>query len=162
MTHPSVPPSPREGEGDSAAGGAGRGVRRYGNMALANAKTMRRELTDAEAKLWRLLRAKRLEDFKFRRQQPIGMFIADFVCQSQRLIVEADGSQHAESETDAHRTAWLADRGYRVLRFWNADILLRPDDVMATLYAALCQPLSPLACGESPSPSRGEGRSFAP
>jgi very-short-patch-repair endonuclease len=133
----------------------------YTTNTLHHAKSMRSEMTEAEAKLWRLLRAKRLESFKFRRQQPIGPFIADFVCQSQRLIVEADGSQHADNAADAMRTAWLNERGYCVLRFWNADILQRSADVMATIYAALLQPLSPLAVGESPSPSRGEGKDIA-
>ncbi|OYU15819.1 MAG: hypothetical protein CFE37_03345 [Alphaproteobacteria bacterium PA4] len=151
-------PSPLEGEGDSTPlRRAGRGGS-YPPVTLDRAKSMRSAMTEAETRLWHLLRAKRLERFKFRRQQPIGPFIADFVCQAQRLIVEADGSQHAESTADADRTAWLTGRGYRVLRFWNADILDRPDDVMATIYAARVEPLSPLAFGESPSPSRGEGK----
>ena len=109
----------------------------YNALTLGRAKALRRELTDAERALWKLLRAKRLADFKFRRQQPIGTYIADFVCQSSRLIVEADGSQHLDSAHDQRRTAWLEGQGYRVLRFWNNDILARPSSVIDTVYAAL-------------------------
>ena len=127
-------------------------------MNLARAKAMRSEMTDAEAKLWRLLRAKRFVGFKFRRQQPIGPFIADFVCQAARLIIEADGSQHAESESDARRTAWLEARGYRVLRFWNGDILTKSDDIAAVIHAALHDPSprSPAASRPLPQGEREE------
>ena len=141
MTLPAAPPSPLEGEGDSRPlARAGRGVPSYTPLALGRAKALRREMTEAETKLWRILRAKRLDAFKFRRQQPIGPFIADFVCQAASLIVEADGSQHADSEADARRTAWLEERGYNVLRFWNGDILKHPDDIAAHIYAALVNP----------------------
>ncbi len=135
-------PSPLEGEGDSRPlARAGRGVSPgYTAETLGNAKLMRGDMTEAEARLWRILRAKRLEAFKFRRQQPIGPFIADFVCQAASLIIEADGSQHAESEADERRTAWLESRGYRILRFWNTEILTRSHDIAATIYAALIDP----------------------
>ena len=119
---------------------------------------MRGAMTEAEGRLWKLLRAKRLAEFKFRRQQPIGPFIADFVCMAQRLIVEADGAQHVESESDISRTAYLEALGYRVLRFWNGDILLRPDDVAMTIFASLTDPSprSPLASRPLPQGEREE------
>ena len=126
----------------------------------SNAKTMRTEPTEAETKLWGLLRAKRLENFKFRRQFPIGSIIADFACPAARLIVEADGSQHAENEYDDRRTKWLEAQGWQVMRFWNAEILTNSDGVMRTIYAALTSPLPPTAKTRRapPSPARGEGK----
>jgi very-short-patch-repair endonuclease len=115
-------------------------------------------MTDAEKKLWQMLRAKRLEDFKFRRQQPIGPFIVDFVCQSEQLVIEADGSQHADSPDDVRRTEWLEARGYRVLRFWNGDVLRRPDDVVMTIYRTLTAPSPRSPSASRPSLSRGEGK----
>ena len=98
------------------------------------AKRMRREPTDAERKLWLILRARRFNGFKFRRQVPLGAYIADFVCFDRRLIVEADGSQHAENARDHIRDAWFVAQGFRVRRFWNADILARPSEVADTLW----------------------------
>jgi very-short-patch-repair endonuclease len=97
-----------------------------------NAKAMRSEMTDAELKLWNALRAHRLMGLKFRRQVPIGPYIVDFACPSKRLIVEADGSQHADNMAyDLERTAFLKQSGWTVLRFWN-------DDAMKTIDA-VCQ-----------------------
>ena len=123
------------------------------------AKAMRHEMTDAEAALWRMLRAKRLEAFKFRRQLPVGSFIADFACPAVRLIIEADGSQHAGNSADDRRTAWLTAQGWRILRFWNAEIMTSPDDVARVIYDALTTPLPPTAKARRapPSPARGEG-----
>ena len=91
---------------------------------------MRHEPTEAEAKLWWLLRDRRLANFKFRRQLPIGSYIVDFVCLPAKLIVEADGSQHAESPYDTTRDAYLRAQGFRILHIWNHDILARPDAVL--------------------------------
>jgi very-short-patch-repair endonuclease len=118
-------------------------------------------MTDAERKLWSALRNRQLEDAKFRRQQPIGPFIADFVCQEHRLIVEADGGQHFESASDDRRTAFLESKGYRVLRFWNHEILSNLDGVAQVIAAALSTPHPARALRESPSPSGGEGFSGA-
>ena len=100
---------------------------------------MRREPTEAERKLWMLLRDRRFVGFKFRRQVPIGPYIADFVCYQAKLIVEADGSQDVESNSDLVRDAELVRRGFRLLRLWNNDILARPaqvaDIVWSTLHA---------------------------
>ena len=115
----------------------------YTGETLAKAQRLRRELTDAERKLWNVLRNRQLDGAKFRRQQPIGPFIADFVCQERRLIIEADGGQHAESTSDAKRSAFLESKGYRVLRFWNNDILMNLDGVAQVIATALSTPHPP-------------------
>jgi 2-isopropylmalate synthase len=103
---------------------------------LARSRALRRSMTVAEAKLWQILRSRRLQNLKFRRQVPIGVYIVDFVCLSAGLVVEADGSHHSESAYDARRDAYLQAQGYRVLRFWNADILVRTKEVTDTICAA--------------------------
>jgi very-short-patch-repair endonuclease len=98
----------------------------------AHARAMRRNMTDAELKLWQELRAHRLMGLSFRRQYPIGHYIVDFACPSKRLIVELDGSQHSEDaamEYDRQRTRALAADGWTVLRFFNHDILKDIDGV---------------------------------
>ena len=129
----------------------------YTGETLAKAQRLRRETTDAERKLWSVLRNRDLEGAKFRRQQPIGPFIADFVCQEHRLIIEADGGQHTDSLVDGRRTAFLKGKGYRVLRFWNNDILNNLDGVTEVIANALSTPHPAQAAPESPSPSGGEG-----
>ena len=129
----------------------------YDKPTLKKAKALRRAMTDAEQALWSILRNRQLNGAKFRRQQPIGPFIADFVCQEHRLIIEADGGQHANSPADDRRTAFLEDKGYRVLRFWNTDILSNRDGVAEAVAAALSPPHPAQPAAESPSPSRGEG-----
>jgi very-short-patch-repair endonuclease len=105
---------------------------------LLHAKRMRQSATDAETKLWRNLRAGRLAGYKFRRQQPIGRYIVDFVCFEQRLVIEVDGGQHLEAQlSDALRTEWLESEGFRVLRFWNDDVLLRADLVLTEILRML-------------------------
>ena len=89
----------------------------------SRARTMRGAPTDAELRLWRLLRDRRLSGFKFRRQVPVGPYIVDFLCVGAKLIVEADGSQHAESLRDTIRDAYLESQGWKVLRFWNNEVL---------------------------------------
>src|SRR5262249_47224683 len=95
-------------------------------------RDLRSAQTDAEALLWRHLRSRQLGGHKFVRQEPIGRYICDLVCREKHLIVEADGGQHAESAADAARDQWLIARGYRVLRFWNNDILENIDGVLET------------------------------
>ncbi|MGP2491881.1 endonuclease domain-containing protein [Mesorhizobium sp. PUT5] len=99
------------------------------------ARTMRKEATEAEDKLWQELRGRRLDRIKFRRQAPIGNYIADFVCLEARLIVEIDGSQHAGSDYDRRRDMALNECGFRVLRFWNDDVLRDLDSVCDTIIA---------------------------
>ena len=147
-------PSPLAGEGDSPQGERGEG----GTALRHYARAMRREPTEAERKLWVLLRDRCFSTFKFRRQVPIGPFIADFLCYQARLIIEADGSQHIESTTDDRRLDWLEGQGFRVLRFWNSEITSQSRDVMERVYLALTYPLTPLGYAESPSPARGEGK----
>lgn len=149
-------PSPPEGEGGTRSAKPSGRVRGYSKQTLKCAKRLRRELTDAEKKLWRLLRSRQLNGAKFRRQQPIGEFIVDFVSFEARLIVEADGGQHAQRRTDQRRTAFLGSVGYRVLRFWNTDILGNPDGVLHAVATALETPHPPAAVQRvPPSPSRG-------
>ncbi len=125
-------PSPLAGEGGALAPGEGAAT-----STLAFAKKLRREMTDAETKLWQELRAKRFENYKFKRQQPIGKYIADFVCLKYRLIVEVDGSQHDDSQHDKTRDAWLSSQDFRILRFWNNGVLKDMDGVLLSILAAL-------------------------
>ena len=115
------------------------------------ARRLRRSMTDAEHLLWRHLRAHRLGGHKFRRQQPLGPYVLDFVHFGARLIVEVDGGQHNDSRHDALRDAWLKGQGFRVLRFWNNEILLSTEQVLAVIFEAVASP-SP-----QPSPIKGEG-----
>jgi very-short-patch-repair endonuclease len=103
------------------------------------AKKMRREPTDAEARMWRLLRDRRLAQFKFRRQVPFQNFILDFVCFEKRLVVEIDGSQHADSEHDTAREAVLLAQGFRIARYWNNDVLQRYASVLEDVLAKLSE-----------------------
>jgi very-short-patch-repair endonuclease len=126
------------------------------------ARYMRKAPTQAETALWRILRNRRFSGYKFRRQVPIGDYIADFVCFAARLIVEADGSQHAESIGDSRRDAWFEAQGFRIRRFWNADILHRREEVAETLWHDLTCPSSVPAEAGTPSPARGEGGRAGP
>ncbi len=101
------------------------------------ARKMRREPTDAEAAMWRLLRDRRLLNYKFRRQAPFQNFIPDFVCFDQSLVIEIDGSQHASSERDSARDRLLATEGFKVVRYWNNDVLQRPSSVLEDILAKL-------------------------
>jgi very-short-patch-repair endonuclease len=105
---------------------------------IANARRLRQEKTDAERKLWSIVRNRKLEGFKFRRQVPIDRYFADFVCMEARLVIELDGGQHSEQvEYDAARTAVLEACGYQVLRFWNSQVLLQPDGVARSILHEL-------------------------
>jgi very-short-patch-repair endonuclease len=105
----------------------------------ANAKRMRRSMTDAERRLWYTLRAGRLRGLAFRRQVPIAGFIVDFACHRKRLVIEVDGATHstdAERRRDAIRTAALEAEGYRIVRFWNDDIYRNLPGVVDRVIAA--------------------------
>ena len=106
---------------------------------LVKARRLRRELTDAERKLWFELRDRRLHGFKFVRQEPIGPYYVDFIYRDRKLVVEADGGQHAESNHDAVRDRFLRDEGYRILRFWNTDVLQNRKGVLLTILDELGQ-----------------------
>ncbi|HEY4343897.1 MAG TPA: endonuclease domain-containing protein [Parvibaculum sp.] len=109
-------------------------------MANERARALRRDQTDAERKLWSILRRNTL-GHSFRRQHPIGKFIVDFICLDQKLIIEADGGQHDEEQAayDAARTAWLEERGYKVLRFWNNEILGNIEGVAEVIQLKLAE-----------------------
>jgi very-short-patch-repair endonuclease len=98
---------------------------------------MRREPTDAEAAMWRLLRDRRLSAFKFRRQVPFKNYILDFVCFEKRLVIEIDGSQHLDSQTDLARAAALASEEFETARYWNNDVLQQPVAVLEDILAKL-------------------------
>jgi very-short-patch-repair endonuclease len=137
-------------------GGERVGVR--GLHRVGNARRLRRDLTDAERKLWYQLRDRRLAGLKFKRQVPIGRFVADFACLEHHLIIEVDGGQHALAEReDAGRTAVLESMGFVVLRFWNNDVLTNiagvADAILAQLHLDGPEPPHP-----SPLPSGERGR----
>ena len=114
-------------------------------MRNPRAKQLRRDMTDAERRLWSVLRDRRLANYKFRRQRPVGRFILDFACLEHRVAIEVDGGQHADSGRDQRRTAWLEAQGWRVLRFWNNDVLANPEGIADTILREI---------GSEPSPSR--------
>jgi len=115
-------------------------MRRHQKRQLA--RRLRRTMTDAERRLWSHLRNRTLCGYKFRRQAPIGPYVADFACMERRLIVEVDGGQHSACVADALRTMALQAEGYRVLRFWNNDVLLQTPAVLEQILAALDGPSS--------------------
>ncbi len=102
------------------------------------ARQLRHRSTDAERLLWRHLRSRRFAGFKFRRQEPVGAYIPDFVCYERRLIVELDGGQHADARAyDGRRDAWLADQGFRILRFPDNYVLTNLGGTLETIWLAL-------------------------
>ncbi|MES2405319.1 MAG: DUF559 domain-containing protein [Pseudomonadota bacterium] len=117
------------------------------------ARHLRRDMTDAEHRLWHHLRRRQLRGFRFRRQFPIGPYIADFACLEAKLIVEVDGSQHFDAAGDVARTQRLHEHGYQVLRFWNDDVLIRTHQVLATIHDAL----GPAGPHPDLPPQAGEG-----
>jgi very-short-patch-repair endonuclease len=122
--------------------------------AHVRARALRRDMTDAERRLWQILRLRQMSGHKFRRQVPLGRYIADFVYHLARLVVEIDGGQHDPSSLrEAERTAFLQNEGYRVLRFWNNEILQNLDGVHDLIAGELCSTPPP-----KPSPIKGEGR----
>ena len=149
-------PSPLAGEGGvrrCRAPGEG-GTAHFSR--LSKARQLRHNMTDAEQGLWRILRNRQFAGVKFRRLVSIGPYIADFVCYDARLVIEADGGQHNESKADNLRDAWFAANGFRVLRFWNNEILKNAEGVAAAIAMALRAeaPLTRPLCGH-PLP-RGE------
>ncbi|HEU5019263.1 MAG TPA: DUF559 domain-containing protein [Pseudolabrys sp.] len=127
-------------------------------MKRALAKRLRTNMTDAERRLWYRLRAHRFGGLKFKREVPIGPYVVDFICFDQKLIIEVDGGQHVESEVDNKRDAWLASEGYRVLRFWNRDVLKRTTSVLEEIarFATQAIPL-PARCARHPLPQGERG-----
>ncbi len=99
---------------------------------VKRARALRKASTDAEALLWSHLRNRQFRNLKFRRQVPLGCYIVDFYCHELRLLIEVDGGQHSE-EVDRTRTQWLESEGYRMVRFWNHEVLENIDGVLAEL-----------------------------
>jgi very-short-patch-repair endonuclease len=124
----------------------------------ARTRRLRRNLTDAEFKIWNRLRSRAIEGCKFVRQEPIGRYVVDFVCRERRLIVEIDGGQHADNKRDQARDRWMRDHNYRILRFWNNDVLSNTAGVLETIANALHGevPPHPTAFGGRPLPASGE------
>src|ERR1019366_8102826 len=120
--------------------------------ALDRARCLRRDITEAEKILWAILRDDGFAGFSFRRQVPIGPYIADFVCQKAKLIVEVDGGQHGPSSAlEIARTTFLNGQGYRVLRFWNNEVMSNLEGVHSVITGALHVVSPP----PNPPPSRG-------
>ena len=177
MTAITIFPSPLAGEGGpkgrvwgSAASAAHKTLadaQARSKLLIQRARYMRANPTDAERKLWHLLRDRRLDHLKWRRQFIVDdRYIVDFACLSHRLIIEADGSQHADSREDARRDDWLKLEGFTVLRFWNSDVLTNIDGIADAIMAAAqsfgaqtrATPHPPTAARRAPpSPARGEG-----
>ncbi|MFZ5738550.1 MULTISPECIES: endonuclease domain-containing protein [Rhodopseudomonas] len=122
---------------------------------IERARSLRQNPTDAERKLWQRLRRSAFSEVHFRRQATIGPYYADFACHALRLVIELDGGQHAESAADVVRTSYLHAAGYRVLRFWNNDVLNNIDGVMQTIVDAVRA--APPTPDPSPPQERGEG-----
>jgi very-short-patch-repair endonuclease len=101
------------------------------------AKTMRADTTVAENLLWQAVRNRQLEGFKFKRQVPLDGYILDFVCFEARLIVEVDGSQHADNTRDLVRDAFFRGQGFRILRFWNDEVVQNLDAVCLAILTEL-------------------------
>ena len=152
-----------------ARGGEGLGVggaevpqdTRKPDRRVARARSLRHAMTDAEKKLWWHLRRLPLENGHFRRQATIGRYFADFASHQHKLVIEIDGSQHSEptrSAADAERTAYLNAHGYRVLRFWNNEVLNQIDGVMSAIYEALHSPADSAPPTPDPSPPRARAR----
>lgn len=126
---------------------------------LDNAKSLRRNLTDAEQKLWYNLRAHRFMGLKFKRQKPVGCYVVDFVCIEKKLVIELDGGQHADSlKYDGERDAWLHSQGYTVLRFWNNELINEIEGVLERIRLVLSnEAISSETLSPSPSPTSGRG-----
>ncbi|MBL8629112.1 MAG: endonuclease domain-containing protein [Rhodospirillaceae bacterium] len=120
-------------------------------MANERARAFRKDMTPAERLLWARLRELKTRGLHFRKQAPIGRFIVDFCCYAAKLVVEVDGSQHANAADRIHdqrRTEWLVTQGYRVLRFWNNEVLGNLEGVVATIAAELTPTPTPPHTGE--------------
>lgn len=131
-------------------------------MGLKHAKALRKQMTDAERRLWYRLRAHRFGGYTFKRQVPIGPYVVDFACLGHKLVLESDGGQHADSSRDEIRDEWLRQNGFRILLFWNNDVLRQTNAVLEQVLQALEQAEtsspSPGALRAPPSPLRGEGK----
>ena len=129
-------------------------------MSRNHAKSLRANMTEAERRLWYHLRAHRFAGMKFRRQTLVGSYIVDFASLQKNLIIEVDGGQHADSESDERRTRWLEDQGFRILRFWNNEVLSNTSGVLEAIMIAATNPSPGASLRDAPpSPTKGEGNS---
>jgi very-short-patch-repair endonuclease len=119
------------------------------------ARRLRRDSTSAELRLWNRLRARSIDNHKFVLQQPVGRYVVDFICSEKRLVIEFDGGQHADSVRDRVRDQWFREHNYRILRFWNNDIISNMDGVLETIATALYANAPP-----HPVPASGGNRSL--
>jgi very-short-patch-repair endonuclease len=114
---------------------------RTGPAARDDARRLRKDMTEAEQRLWYRIRNRQLSDHQFRKQVPLGPYIADFCCLKERLVIELDGGQHAEiTEHELKRRAWMEANSYRVLRFWNNEVFENIEGVLETIVRALKAP----------------------
>ncbi|WP_079543304.1 endonuclease domain-containing protein [Bradyrhizobium lablabi] len=114
-------------------------MRAANEIKTQRARRLRRNPTKAEAALWYRLRSRSLNGYKFVRQEPIGPFTVDLICRERRLAIEVDGGQHADNPGDAVRDKWLVDHNYRVLRFWNNDVMGNMAGVLESIATALAE-----------------------
>src|ERR1700730_16992967 len=112
-------------------------MREANETKTVRARRLRRTSTDAEMALWYRLRSRRLNGYKFVRQEPIGTHTVDLICRESRIVIKVDGGHHANNPRDVARDKWLVDHNYRVLRFWNNDVLGNMAGVVETIAAAL-------------------------
>jgi len=110
------------------------------NKNIKFAKNLRKNTTDTEKYLWKYLRGNQLEGFKFRRQQPIGKYIIDFVNLERKIIIELDGGQHLQNKKDKIRDSWLEEQGYEVLRFWDNEVFYNIEGVLEFIRGKLLSP----------------------
>ena len=157
-------PSPQTGRGkEPRSGGRVRGVpsndeRERARELRDRAREMRANPTLAERRLWSMLRDRRMPSFKFKRQHVIAPYIVDFACVERSLIIEADGGQHSDNESDRRRDTYLRSKGFRALHFWNNDVLENTSGVFELIYAELHTPHPPTASQwVPPSPHEGGG-----
>ena len=146
--------NPRNTPPPLAGGGWGEGAAQPGTSMLTHARSMRQDATPAERRLWAGVRNRKCGGLKFRRQVPVGPFIADFYCASERLVVELDGVSHVDSDSDSERDAWMVAQGLHVLRFSNQDVLGNLEGVLISIQQAVARPPTP-----NPLP-QGEGESY--
>jgi very-short-patch-repair endonuclease len=136
-------------------------MRNADNIRTKLARRLRRDSTSAELRLWNKLRSRLIDGHKSVRQQPIGRYIVDFICREKRLIIEVDGGQHANSSCDVVRDQRLREHNYRVIRFWNNDIVSNMDGVLEVIAQALQAETpphpAPASGGSRPLPASGEG-----
>ena len=133
-------------------------MRGVNQVKTSRARRLRLNSTNAELRLWNRLRSRAIDGCKFVRQEPIGPYVVDFICREKRLIIEVDGGQHADNKQDRVRDQWLTEHNYRVLRFWNNEVLGNTNGVLEVIAAALNaeSPPHPDRFAVRPLPASGE------